>query len=107
MVAECQGLQDLHLEFTLREFLCRQIHNYHWGALPTHNGRFVPDSDLTRIRTCNELREIRGLQSLVLDFVTHTSVNGYEYRKIQLSAGGHGPYHDLEQELRQVMLTPK
>lgn len=129
MLAECAGLQDLHLEFILNRNLCvmaiRQYAYHFFGSAQgglihqalLHDGREVPYEVLAKVRKSTTLREIKGLRSLCLDFNTFDSSptgqvnrNGYRdyvWGKVQLSGGGSGPYYDLEEELRKVMLVQK
>ena len=72
---------------------------------------------ITTIRTCSSLREIKGLQSLRVDFVTYDRERTdrrdsfgyaiYEYNKVLLSRGSGGAYYDLQEELQKVMVAQK
>lgn len=112
MLAELQGLQDLHLEFNINPYLCRRVNHYHHVIpYPTiHNDRYVPSSELTRIRCCKELRQIQ-VQSLVLEFVIEEWMrnrsNIHVPGKTELSAVGNGPYYDLKEELKEAMVARK
>ena len=123
MLADLPGLQALHLEFNLDSSLCYAIP---WINPPFqnigppsrgHDGRRIPETTLTTIRTCTALREIKGLQSFRLTFVTYGQVRTghrnrthyaiYEYRQLELSGGSSGPYYDLEKELQELLLVQK
>ena len=112
MLAELPGLQNLHLEFNIDPDACRLVSRY---DLPTqrtiHGGRYVPSLVLTKIRCCKELRKIK-VQSLVLDFVVEEwnldrLTNSYVERKHNFSSVGHGPYFDLQEELKEAMVIKR
>jgi hypothetical protein len=121
MLAELPGLQGLHLEFNIDNNLCTlaryYIHPFHGSPPNTTTRRRVPEAAITTIRTCSSLREIKGLQSFRLDFVTYDRERTdrrdplgyviYEYNKVLLSGGSSGPYNDLEEELQKALATQK
>jgi hypothetical protein len=119
MLTDLPGLQDLHLEFSLDSSLCYAIPwiNPPFQHIGGHDGRRIPETTLNAIRTCTALREIKGLQSFRLTFVTydrmprdgrnHSNYTIYEYRQFELSGGSSGPYYDLEKELQELLLVQK
>lgn len=118
MLADCAGLQNLHLEFGVERNLClKDVFFRFQGQTTLHNNRIVPYDVLAKIKECAALREIKNLQSLWLDFNTFDNEPtgqfdnhgrpDYEWRRVQLSGGESGPYYDLEEELKKVMLVQK
>ena len=124
MLADCQGLQNLHLEFNVDPSLCIRSDGYHFASMSLtgansviHNGRYIALDLITKLRLCTALREIKALQSLRLEFITWArdrtgarDGNGYpicQFRKVNLSAGATGPYYELEEELRKELVAQK
>ena len=116
MLAECEGLQRLHLNFYVNEFFFgRQTRDSRLLIGDNHSG--YSRDVLTQIRTCAALKKIKGLKSLVLRFawrgehdvnisIKHGGLT-YQWGLVQLSAEAKGPYFDLGNDLEKAVLAPK
>jgi len=100
MLASLENLQHLSIGVILDRRHCPRPSRFR-PLIPSstiHDGRRVPVDILQKFRTNPYLRNIKGLASLNLDFMT----SGYE-----LLTGKSGPYFDLQQDLKRDMLANK